>query len=77
MALTAYIFIECSPGQSGAVAAAVRDLPGVSLSHAVSGVYDVIARVDAPDGAALGRFVGSRLHRIPQIRKTTTSIVLR
>jgi DNA-binding Lrp family transcriptional regulator len=76
MPLTAYVFIECSPGKSERVAAAIRALSGVSLSHAVAGLYDVIARVDARDAAALGDFVGSRLHRIPHIRKTTTSIVV-
>jgi DNA-binding Lrp family transcriptional regulator len=76
MAIAACIFIECSPGKSAQVAAAIRALSGVSLSHAVTGPYDVIVWIEAPDAAALGLFVGSRLHRIPHIRKTTTGIVV-
>lgn len=77
MAIRAFVFVECTPGKASQVAAAAAKLPGVALAHAVTGAYDVIALVEAPDTGALGEFVSLRLHRIPHVLKTTTNVVVR
>lgn len=77
MAITAFIFVECTLGKASQVAAALGKLPGVAMAHAVTGAYDVIALVEARDVAALGDFISSRVHRVPHVLKTTTNIVVR
>src|SRR5487761_1454915 len=47
--IAAYILIQAEAGKAAMVAAAFRDLPGVSETAGVAGPYDVIARAQAPD----------------------------
>jgi DNA-binding Lrp family transcriptional regulator len=47
MPLSAYIFIESTPGKVSQVVEAVAKLPGVKMAHAVTGSSDVIAFVEA------------------------------
>jgi DNA-binding Lrp family transcriptional regulator len=42
--IAAYILIQTEVGKVAIVAAALRDLPGVSETASVTGPYDVIAR---------------------------------
>jgi DNA-binding Lrp family transcriptional regulator len=76
MALSAYIFIESTPGKASQVAEAVAKLPGVKMAHAVTGSYDVIAFVEAKDVTAMGELISGRVHRLPGVLKTTTNVVV-
>jgi DNA-binding Lrp family transcriptional regulator len=76
MTIKAYVFIEATPGKSSQVAAALSKLAGVKMAHAVTGSYDVIAFVEARDVVALGEFISSRVHRLPEVQKTTTNVVV-
>jgi DNA-binding Lrp family transcriptional regulator len=55
--IAAYILIQTEAGRAAAVAAALRDVPGVSEVSAVTGPYDVIVRAVAPNIDELGRLV--------------------
>ena len=46
------------------------------MAHAVTGSYDVIAFIEAESVAALGEFIGTRIHRLPGVVKTTTNVVV-
>ncbi|MBI4572592.1 MAG: Lrp/AsnC ligand binding domain-containing protein [candidate division NC10 bacterium] len=76
MAISAYVFIESTPGKAGQVAEAAGKLPGVKMAHAVTGSYDVIAFVEVKDVTLLGEFITSRIHRLPGVLKTTTNVVV-
>jgi DNA-binding Lrp family transcriptional regulator len=76
MAISAYVFIESTPGKPSQVAEAVAKLPGVQMAHAVTGSYDVIAFVEAKDVNALGELISTRVHRVPGVLKTTTNVVV-
>ena len=76
MAISAYVFIESTPGKASQVVEAVAKLPGVQMAHAVTGSYDVIAFVEAKDVAALGELISTRVHRVPGVLKTTTNVVV-
>ncbi len=76
MPVSAIVLIECRPGAAAGVAAALLGLRGVRVSRAVTGAYDVIARVEVRDVAALGRLVGTRVHRVPHVQTSTTVLVL-
>jgi hypothetical protein len=45
--IAAYILIQTEADQAAIVAAALRDLPGVSETASLAGPYDVIARAQA------------------------------
>ncbi len=47
------------------------------MARVVSGVYDVIARVETRDVRALGRLVSAGVHNLPEVRTTTTVLVTR
>ena len=76
MAISAYVFIEATPGNSSQVAQSLARLPGVQMAHSVTGSYDVIALVEAEDVTALGQFITRQIHRLPGVLKTTTNVVV-
>jgi DNA-binding Lrp family transcriptional regulator len=72
MAVGAYILIQTGVGRASDVAAEVRTLPGVLSVDAVTGPYDVIARVEADSIDELGRFVVRRMQPIDGVTRTLT-----
>jgi DNA-binding Lrp family transcriptional regulator len=58
------------------VAAALRDLPGVSETATVAGPYDVIARAQAPDIDQLGKLVATRVRALDGVTRTLTCTVV-
>jgi DNA-binding Lrp family transcriptional regulator len=76
MAIHAYVFIECTPGNPILVAEGLRSVPGVEMAHAVTGSYDVIAFVQAENLGVLGDLISTRIHRLSGVLKTTTNVVV-
>jgi DNA-binding Lrp family transcriptional regulator len=72
----AYILIQADLGQATAVAAAVRDIPGVLSSEDVTGPYDVIARAEAETLDKLGSLVIAKIQKAPGIMRTLTCTVV-
>jgi len=74
--IAAYILIQTGAGQAAIVAAALRDVPGVSEAASLAGPYDVIARAQAPDLDRLARLVTSRVQALNGVRQTMTCQVV-
>ncbi len=74
MSTKAYILIETTVGKSRDVADALRSLQGVETVDAVTGPYDIIAIVEAPDLNAVGSLVTSQIHTISGIVRTVTCL---
>jgi DNA-binding Lrp family transcriptional regulator len=74
MATKAYILIETAVGKSRDVATTLQALPGVENVDAVTGPYDIIAVVAAPDLNAVGDLVTSAIHTIDGIARTVTCL---
>lgn len=74
--VSAYVLVQTEVGQAGPVAAAIRELAGVVLAEDVTGPYDVIVRVEAPDMDQLGPLVMSRIQSIPGIARTITCTIV-
>ena len=74
--IAAYILIQAEAGRAAMVAAALRDLPGVSETAGVAGPYDVIARAQAPDIDELGRLVATRVRALDGVTRTLTCTVI-
>jgi DNA-binding Lrp family transcriptional regulator len=75
--IAAYILIQAQAGKAAVVAAALRDVPGVSQTASLAGPYDVIARVRAPDIDELATLVTSRIQALDGVRRTMTCSVVR
>ena len=74
--IAAYILIQAEPGKAAIVAAALRDLPGVSETASLAGPYDVIARAQARDIDELARLVTSRVQALDGVRRTMSCPVV-
>jgi len=74
MATKAYILIETAVGKSRDVASGLRKLSDVETVDPVTGPYDIIAVVNAPDLNAVGDMVTSEIHTIGGIIRTVTCL---
>jgi DNA-binding Lrp family transcriptional regulator len=74
--ITAYMLIQTEAGQAGAVAAALRDVPGVSEAASVVGPYDVIARAQARNVDELGKLVVAQVQALSGVERTLTCPVV-
>ena len=74
--IAAYVLIQTEVGKAAIVAAALRDLPGVSETASVAGPYDVIAQADARDIDELGKLVASRVQVLDGVTRTLTCTVV-
>ena len=68
--IAAYILIQTQAGKAATVAAALRDLPGVSEAASLAGPYDVIARAQARDISELAKLVTSRAPALDGVKRT-------
>ena len=67
----AYVLIQTAVNAAH-VAREIGGLPGVESAEDVSGPYDVIVRVSAPDMDALGQMVVQRIQNVDGITRTLT-----
>ncbi|MEP7332403.1 MAG: Lrp/AsnC ligand binding domain-containing protein [Terracoccus sp.] len=72
----AYILIQTEVGKAASVAEAIATITGVTMAEDVTGPYDVIARVEAPNVDDLGRLVIAKLQDVPGITRTLTCTVV-
>ena len=75
MAVKAFILIDTSPGKARDVAAKIREVPGVSMAHAVTGPHDIIAIAEAADVTTLGELVVQKIQSVTGVNRSLTSIV--
>ena len=76
MTVSAYVFIEISQGKAQEVIAQVAKIEGVKAANVVTGPYDAIAQVEAPDINSLGALIVSRIQFTPGVIRTQTNIVV-
>ncbi len=74
MAVSAYILIETSPGTAGQVAKKLREFPFVKTASAVTGPYDVICMVEAPNLSDVGLNVVNRIQGVEGVLRTLTCL---
>jgi DNA-binding Lrp family transcriptional regulator len=74
---SAYVLIEAASGRISAILAALRQIPEVTACDAVTGQFDVIARIEAADINALGRVSYAKIQRIDGVLRTITCNIIR
>ncbi len=72
----AYILIQTEVGRAAAVASEVARIEGVTRAEDVTGPYDVVVHVEAPDAEALGEKVIAAVQKVPGITRTLTCPVV-
>ena len=75
MPVKAFILIDTSPGKAKEVAGKIRQVPGVSSAHAVTGPHDIIAVADAANVSSLGEMVVQKIQSVAGVNRSLTSIV--
>ena len=76
MSVEAYILIQTEVGKSTGIAAAIRDIEGISSSEDVTGPYDVIVKAQARSIDDLGRVVVAKIQALEGITRTLTCPVV-
>ena len=74
--IAAYILIQTEAGKAAIVAAALRDLPGVSETASLAGPYDVIARAQARNIDELAKLVASQVQALDGVSRTMSCPVV-
>ncbi|RKZ23912.1 Lrp/AsnC family transcriptional regulator [bacterium] len=76
MAAKAYCLIKVKPGKAFHVFESLSKLEYVELVEAVTGPYDIIAYLKAPDFSTLGKFILENIHTLDGIAETLTCNVI-
>lgn len=72
MGAKAYVLIEAASGHINSIIESLRVIPEVVQCDAVTGQYDVIARIESEDVNTIGRISYSKIQMIEGVRRTIT-----
>lgn len=72
----AYILIESIPGKAIELVAIIKEIKGVKTVHLVTGPYDIIAFVEAPDLKSMGELIVKRIQSTGFVARTLTCITV-
>jgi DNA-binding Lrp family transcriptional regulator len=76
MGAAAYVLIEGAAGRIHRIIEELRKIPEVRACDAVTGQFDVIARIEADDINALGRVSYAKIQMIEGVLRTITCNVI-
>jgi DNA-binding Lrp family transcriptional regulator len=72
----AYVLITCTAGKALEVVHALKGQDGLLQADAITGEYDVIALVEAPDVPGIGRLIVEKIQSADGVFKTVTCITV-
>ena len=73
----AFVLVKCELGRLEEVANAIMEIEGVSEVHSVTGEYDLLVKLYAPDYDAFGDLIPDRLQKVPGVKHTQTMLAFR
>jgi len=74
VATKAFVLVEIAVGKSREVVDALRKLESITSVDAVTGPYDVIAVIEAPDLNAIGDLITKQVHTVQGVLRTVTCL---
>jgi DNA-binding Lrp family transcriptional regulator len=74
--VTAYVLINTSPGRAMDVAKKLQGTTGITVADAITGEYDVIARIEGADVNAIGGVIVESIQKIDGVFKTVTCLAV-
>jgi len=72
--LNAYVLMNTELGQEADVVDALKGVEGIKNAHALYGIYDVIAEVEADSMDKIKEIVFTKIRRLENVRTTITLI---
>ncbi len=72
---TAYVLINCDMGYEEQVIEELKHISDVKEVHGTYGAYDLIAKVETDETAALRETITWKIRRIDKVRSTLTLMV--
>jgi DNA-binding Lrp family transcriptional regulator len=75
VATKAFVLVEIAVGKTKDVVDALQKLEPVKSADAVTGPYDVIVVIEAPDLNAIGDLITKQVHTVEGILRTVTCLV--
>jgi DNA-binding Lrp family transcriptional regulator len=72
----AFVLINTEVGGENEVLKALIGVEGVEEAYIVYGIYDVVAKVRAPDIESLKTIVTINIRKLPKVKSTLTMIVV-
>ncbi|MEM2901934.1 MAG: Lrp/AsnC ligand binding domain-containing protein [Candidatus Bathyarchaeia archaeon] len=73
---TAFVLINAEIGSEHELLQDLKKIPNVKEAHAVYGVYDIVAKVEAETMEKLKELVTWKIRRLDKVRSTLTMIVM-
>ena len=73
----AFVLIRCELGRIEDVANALMEIEGVSEVHSITGPWDLLVKLYAPDYDAFSDVIPGRVQKIAGIRETETLLAFR
>ena len=71
----AYVLIKIAPGKSRTITEELSNTEGVKTAHPVTGMFDIIAYVEAADINHLTEIVRNKIQTTSGVLRTHTAIV--
>lgn len=70
----AFVFLNCDVGSEKEIVSEMTGIDGVSQASRISGIYDIVAELDADSDNGIAKLV-RRLRSIARIRSCLTMVV--
>ncbi len=72
--VTAYVLISAEPGKATDLVKGIQKISGVKDVHAVTGPYDAIAYIEAPNFSAIGDLIVAKIQKVEGVSRTLTCV---
>ncbi|KXB06293.1 hypothetical protein AKJ53_00740 [candidate division MSBL1 archaeon SCGC-AAA382F02] len=73
----AYVLVTASVGRVKEALEEIKNLEEVKEAQVVTGIYDVVALLEAADETSLEEVVEEKIQGIDGVRETTTAIIIK
>lgn len=72
----AYVLTTVEPGNVRDVLTEMRKIDDILEAHAVTGPYDIIAKVEGKDIEEIGKSVVSKIQTLEGVERTLTALIV-
>lgn len=72
-----FVQLQCSPGQTYAVADELFEREVASELYSTSGEYDLLMKIYIEDGVDIGKFINEKVANVPGIVRSLTTLTFK
>lgn len=74
--MDALVYVSTAAGKALDALGAIKGIQGVKEAYAVTGRFDIVAKVEASDLKALGKTVLTKIQAVSGVERTETAVVV-